>query len=278
MGWFDIHAHLTHARMRDDLDQVFARARDAGVSRIISNGLYPADNEAVLALAEREPLVRPALGFYPVDAVLADMQAASEAQSVAPSAAELGKLRRAEVSTAEEGIASVEANLDRAFAVGEIGLDGHWVPEAFWPEQERVFRRLVTLAMEADKAVIIHTRKREARALEILLDLGATRVAWHCFGGKVKLARRVAEAGHYLSIPANARRSQSFTRMLETLPREQLLLETDCPYLGPVPGERNEPANVSGTAVYAAELWGLDLVAVESQLASNFERLFGEPP
>jgi Tat protein secretion system quality control protein TatD with DNase activity len=87
--------------------------------------------------------------------------------------------------------------------------------------------------MDAWKPMIVHTRRRERRALEILTELGARRVCWHCFGGKAKLARAVAEAGHWLSIPANARRSESFTRMLETLPRERLLLETDCPYLGP---------------------------------------------
>ena len=95
----------------------------------------------------------------------------------------------------------------------------------------------------------------------------------------MKLARRIAEHGHYLSIPANARRSESFTRMLETLPRERVLLETDCPYLAPEPGARNEPANVAGTA----RLRGRDLGRVRSAtrtalLADNFARLFGVAP
>ena len=268
MGWPDIHAHLTHPRLWPDVDAVLARAQAAGVGCIVSNGLDPTDNEAVLALAERSPLVRPALGFYPVDAVMAAMQRDGGADT---------PTRSREAVDPEAAIDYLEANIERAFAVGEIGLDGYWVPERFWPQQDAVFRRLVTLAIEADRPIIIHTRKREPRALEILRELAAPRVVWHCFGGKVKLARQIAEAGHYLSIPANARRSQSFTRMLETLPRERLLLETDCPYLSPEPGERNEPANVAGTAAYAAELWHVDIAEVKTRIEANFEQLFRAP-
>jgi len=267
VGLFDVHAHLTHPRMAPDQDAVLARARAAGLTTIVSNGLNPSDNDAVLALAARDPLVRPALGFYPVDTVLLRMRADG-----------VDYPREGDEHSAEEGVAYLRANVERAFAVGEIGLDGHWVPERYWPEQEAVFRSLVELALAADKAIIIHTRKREARTLEILDELGATRVDWHCFGGKVNLARQIAERGHYLSIPANARRSESFTRMLQTLPRDRILLETDCPYLSPNREERNEPATVAGTAAYAAELWGVSDSDVQEQLSANFERLFGVAP
>jgi TatD DNase family protein len=267
MGLFDVHAHLTHPKLAGDCDAVLARARAAGLTTIISNGLNPTDNDAVLALAARDPLVRPALGFYPVDTVLNEMRAAG-----------VDYPREGEECSAEEGIAYVRDHVERSFAVGEIGLDGHWVSESFWPAQERAFRALVTIALEADKPIIIHSRKREARAFEILQELGATRVCWHCFGGRVKLARRIAERGHYFSIPANAARSESFTRMLETLPREQILLETDCPYLAPDPGARNEPANVAATAAYAAKLWSMPKEALQALLAESFERLFRAPP
>lgn len=267
MGLSDVHAHLTHPRLIDDVDDVIERARAAGLTTIVSNGLNPADNDAVLALAERAPMVKPALGFYPVDTVLEAMLAAG-----------VDYPRDAETCSADAGIDYLKANVERAFAIGEIGLDGHWVPEAFWAQQEDVFCQLVELAMAHDKAIIIHTRKRERRALELLQELGAERVNWHCFGSKVKLARRIADAGHYLSIPANARRSESFTRMLQTLPRDRILLETDCPYLSPEPGERNEPAHVAGTLQYASQLWEVDADAAREQLGANFTRLFHVSP
>jgi TatD DNase family protein len=267
VGLFDVHAHLTHPELAGESSTVLARARAVGVTTIVANGLNPRDNQAVLELSRREPMVKPALGFYPVDTVLQPMRAAG-----------VDYPREGEECSAEEGIAYLQTHIDQAFAVGEIGLDGYWVPEAFWPEQERVFRALVRLALDADKPIIIHTRKREARTLELLDELGATRVNWHCFGGKVKLARRIAERGHYLSIPANARRSESFTRMLETLPRDRILLETDCPYLAPEPGTRSEPADVAGTVAYAARLWSMSEIEAAASLARNFERLFGIPP
>ena len=267
MGLADVHAHLTHPRLLAEIEPILERARNAGVTTIISNGLNPLDNAAVLALAKRHAMVRPALGFYPVDTVLPQMRAAGVAYP-----------HEGQECSPEDGVAYVRAHMDQAFAVGEIGLDGHWVPERFWPDQESVFRQLVSLAMEADKPIIIHSRKREPRALEILEEVGARRVDWHCFGSRVKLARRIAAQGHFLSIPANARRSESFTRMLETLPRSQVLLETDCPYLGPEPGSRNEPANVAATVAYAAEIWRLPIEDATAQLSENFERLFGVAP
>lgn len=267
MALFDVHAHLTDSRLIANIDQVLARAQEANVGSIISNGLNPADNQAVLDLAQRFVIVKPALGLYPVDAVLQEMRKSGEDYP-----------HQREIWPAEEAIGWVSERVERAFAIGEIGLDGYWVKEAFWPAQERAFVALVELALRADKPIIIHTRKRERRALELLDELGARRVNWHCFGGRVSLAREIAGRGHYLSIPANARRSESFTQMLRSLPRKQLLLETDCPYLGPDRNTTNEPSNVRHTAAYAAELWNTSLGDVERQLADNFFRLFQAEP
>lgn len=267
MGLFDVHAHLTQPGLAEDEAGVLARAAAAGLTTIVANGLNPVDNERVRALATRTPLVKPAFGFYPVDTVLAELQALG-----------VDYPRDAPACSAEEGIGWVREHAEEAFAIGEIGLDGHWVPESLWARQEDVFCRLVEIALAADKPIVVHTRRREQRAFDLLKELGATRVCWHCFGGRVKLARRIAEHGHHLSIPANARRSEAFTRMLETLPRERVLLETDCPYLAPEPGTRNEPANVAHTAAYAAELWDATPDAVAAQLATNFAVLFREAP
>jgi TatD DNase family protein len=267
MGLADVHAHLTHPRLLEDVCDVIDRARAAGVTSIVCNGLNPGDNERVRALAQRFPEIRPAYGLYPVDAVLPEMRAQGVEYP-----------REGPEAPAKEAVEWVRAHAAEAIAVGEIGLDGYWVPESLWHRQEEVFRELVLVGLELDKPLIIHTRKRERRTLEILQELGVKRVNWHCFGGKVNLARTIAEHGHYLSIPANARRSESFTRMVQTLPRDRILLETDCPYLSPERDQRNEPATVAGTARYVSELWGVAPAEVEGQLAENFERLFGVAP
>ena len=267
VGLADVHAHLTHSKLLPDVDAVLARARAAGLTTIVSNGLNPRDNAATLALAARHPIVKPALGFYPVDTVLAEMVAQG-----------VDYPRDDEPVSTADGIGWLRDHVEQAFAVGEIGLDGYWVPESLWDAQEAAFRALVRIALDAGKPIVVHTRKRERRTLEILEELGVTRVNWHCFGGKVNLARQIAERGHYLSIPANARRSESFTRMLQTLPRERILLETDCPYLSPNREERNEPATVAGTAAYAAEIWGVGIDDVVRITSDNFARLFGVAP
>lgn len=268
MGLFDVHAHLTDARLAAREADVLANARAAGVTTIVSNGLNPADNEQVRALAARDPIVRPAFGLYPVDAVLPEMLAMGVDY----------ERPDAEPVSGEEGVAWVEANVGEAVAVGEIGLDRYWVPAPLWARQEELFRRLVRLAIEANKPMIVHSRKAEPRMLEVLTQEGATKVDWHCFGGKVKLGRRIGEHGHWLSIPANAFRSESFRALVRDLPRERVLLETDCPYLGPERGELNEPCNVVRTVALAAETWGWPEERVVAQLEQNFEALFGFAP
>ncbi len=266
MALHDVHAHLTHPRFGGDAPAAVQRAREAGLSRVISNGLNLDDNLAVRSLAEAEDIVRPAFGLYPVDAVLPEMHAAG-----------VDYPRTPDEHTAEDVVAWVRAHGAGAVAIGEIGLDGHWVPEAFWDRQEQVFRSLVQVALDLDRPIILHSRKREARCFEILQEMGVRRADFHCFGGRVKLAVRIAAAGYHLSIPANARRNQAFAAMLRKAPRSQLLLETDCPYLSPdrdaMP--RNEPASVAVTAGLAAELWEETDEAVAEIFEANYHALFG---
>lgn len=269
LGWFDVHAHLTDRRLAAQEEAVLARARDAGVTTILSNGLNPSDNQAVAALANRSGgLVRPCFGLYPVDAVLPEMDA-------------LGvdyKRDGEEAVSGEDAVAWVREHLDECVAVGEIGLDWYWVPESLWPRQEALFRALVELAMAADKPIIIHTRKAERRAFEVLVEMGATKVNWHCYSSRVKLGLQIAAHGHWLSIPANVRKAENFSALVRRLPRDKILLETDCPYLGPTRGELNEPANVLETARFAAEAWDCSMDEVQNQMGENFEALFGFSP
>ena len=265
----DAHAHLTHPRLRDDVDAVLDRARDAGVTRVIANGLNYSDNLAVQALSRRRPdIVRPAYGLYPVDAVLEEMTAAGVDYPRDP-----GEIR------AEETIAWVREHAGEAIAIGEVGLDGKWVPSEFWPLQEQRFCAMVELALAADRPLIIHSRKRELRCFELCRELGAERVLFHAYSSKLKLAQRIAEAGYYLSVPSNARRADQYGALVRKIPRERLLLETDAPYLSPDRERwpRNEPATVAETVAFAAEVWSEPAPSAAQVFADNYERLFREP-
>jgi predicted metal-dependent TIM-barrel fold hydrolase len=168
VGLFDVHAHLTSSRFDADRTAVIERAAQAGVTTIISNGLNVSDNEKVLALAAEQPLVRAAFGLYPVDAVLPEMLA-------------LGvDYPRDDVAqhSPEETLEWIRRHADRAVAIGEIGLDHYWVPEALWQRQEQIFRQFVALAMELDLPIIIHTRKAERRTFEILLGIAILIKPW----------------------------------------------------------------------------------------------------
>ncbi|MCP5152206.1 MAG: TatD family hydrolase [Ectothiorhodospiraceae bacterium] len=260
--YVDVHTHLTHARFAGEVEATIERARRAGLGAIVVNGLEPRSNRQILAMAEREPLVRPALGIYPIDAVC----------NLLPADFTL-EVERFDVDAEIEFIDTMAA-AGRLAAVGECGLDGHWVGEETFGEQERVFEALVDIGIRHRLPVIIHTRKREVRAAEILRHLGARRVDFHCYGGKVRNALRWAdEDGWWFSIPANARRSESFTKMLRELPPERILTETDAPYLAPEPGQRSEPARVVGTVDYLAELRGWSIEQARDRVWANWVAL-----
>ena len=262
MSYVDVHTHLTHERFAEDAEEAIARAEQAGLGAIVVNGLEPVSNRAILEMSERHPVVRPALGIYPIDAVCNQL----------PEDFTLD-VERFDVDAEIAFIAEMAA-AGRLTAIGECGLDGHWVGEDTFAEQERVFEALIGIAMDNDLPAIIHTRKREVRAAEILRGLGATRVDFHCYGGKVKNALRwAAEDGWWFSVPANARRNEAFAKMLRELPPERILTETDAPYMSPEPGVRSEPAAVVGTVAYLAELRGWSVDEARAQVWRNYEAL-----
>jgi TatD DNase family protein len=263
--YVDVHAHLVHPAFENREDEIAERALAAGVRRVIVNGLEPRSNRAILALCERHENLLPALGIYPVEAIAHLIDRASWTHPWEPPAP-------FDVDAEVDFIASVA---DRIAAVGECGLDAYW-ETAHMAEQERVLRRLIEVALKADKPLILHTRKAEERTFAILKEMNVKRADFHCFGGKAKLGVQIAEAGYHLSIPPVVVRADSFQRLVQKLPLESLLTETDCPYMGPT-SDTNEPANVPLGVAKMAELRGLTADDMAAQLRSNFETLFKLP-
>lgn len=267
-GFVDVHTHLIHPRFAEDADEAAVRAREAGVTAVIVNGLEPRSNRAVLELCERYEHLHAAMGIYPVDASAHAIAAEGWDHPFDPPA----------VFDLDAEIAFIDANADRIIAVGEVGLDRHWVKsEAALQAQDDVLRKLCEVAKRHDLPVILHTRKAEQATLDLLLEMGVEKADFHCYGGKSKLAVKIAEAGYYISIPPAVVRSQQFQSYARKLPMDRILTETDAPYMGPRPGERNEPAFVPEGVAAIAAARGEDVESVAAAVADNFERLFGVP-
>ena len=263
-GYVDVHAHLIHEDFAGEEDQVANRALDAGLQLVIVNGLEPVSNRAVLELCSRHNHLAPALGIYPVDAIAGKIDRESWEHPFPPP----------DSFDVDAEIDFIDSVADRLVAVGECGLDRYWIQDQM-EEQERVLRRLCEVAQKHDLPVILHSRKAELRTFEILQEMGVRKADFHCFGGKLKLAKRIADAGYYLSIPPVVERAESFQRMASVLPLNRILTETDCPYMGPDRGERNEPANVPRGVQAIALARGESLAAVRSQIRENARVLFG---
>ena len=255
----DSHCHLAGPEFADDLDAVVGRARAAGVARAFV--ILAADDETELAQARkveaRWPDVRFAIGVHPH---------AAGKFSVDPAGA---------VTTTEAAIAA--RPLTRA--VGEIGLDYHY---DFSPRdvQQEVFRAQLRLARRAHLPVVIHTREAEADTFRLLEEESAGDVGgvFHCFTGGPQMARRALDSGFHISLAGIV----TFPRALElhevarTVPLDRLLVETDSPFLAPVPyrGTRNEPGRVGRVIEAIAELRGLAAHAVAEATLENFRQVF----
>eukprot|EP00968_Pinguiococcus_pyrenoidosus_P023492 scaffold3825_cov225-Pinguiococcus_pyrenoidosus.AAC.4 len=272
-GWkpvfVDTHCHLVHRRFPPaEAAAAIARASEKRVGFVVVNGLEAASNREVLEFCKAHPNALPACGIYPLDACANAMSKLSFEDFTPPApwdvSAELKWLRE-------------RARAGDIVALGEVGLDRHYTQdEACLQEQEQVLREVFDIAVESDLPVILHTRKAESRVLEMLQEQQVQRAIFHCYMGKKKLAQRIAEAGYYISIPsAIARPHDTFVTMARSVPLERILTETDAPYMGPVKGERNEPATIPSAVQTIADVRGEAIEDVARQIHQNFCDVFG---
>ena len=247
----DTHAHLTDGAFSEDLPEVVDRARSVGVAAVVVVTETAEEIRHVLELSERFPdWVRPAAGLFPT---VLDID---EAQRV----------RRL-----------IRENRDDLFAVGEVGLDLWKVQDPDEREQQReIFARFVELAMEVDLPLNVHSRSAGRQTIELLLQMGASRVQMHAFDGRASKALPGAEAGFYFSVPPSIVRSAQKQKLVRRLPLENLLVETDSPVLGADPGVRNEPAEVIRSIRAIAELKNVSQQEVCEVTSRNAVRLYGE--
>ena len=252
----DSHAHLDMEEFDLDREEVLARARKAGVHTIVSLGLVDEKQsyEKAFRLVESRPELFTALGCHPHDAKIFD-------------------------GWGGETRLKVLAVRPRLLAIGEIGLDYHYNLSP--PEVQRdVFRRQIRVARELRIPVIVHHRDAPFDLLEILEDEEVSEVGgiWHSFTADLGTAERAMERGFLVSFSGivTFKSASALREVARQLPLDRILVESDCPYLAPVPhrGRRNEPAFVPETARCLAELKGLPLEVVERATDENFRRFF----
>jgi TatD DNase family protein len=254
----DSHCHLDFPDFASELDDVVARARAAGIARMVTISTRVRRFAGVLAIAERFPDVYCSVGTHP--------------------------------HYAHEELDITAANLvahtrhPKVVALGEAGLDYHY-DRSPRDAQERGFRAHIAAARETGLPLVIHSREADAdtaRILEEETGQGALPAVLHCFTGGADLARRAIALGLSISFTGilTFKNSTALRAIAAELPADRILIETDAPYLAPLPfrGKRNEPAYVVETAKVLAETRGVSFDEIAQQTSENFFHLFGKVP
>ena len=253
----DTHAHLDAPEFEGEVEAVIARAAEAGIDRIITigaTGRGVAASRAAVAIAERFPSVWATVGVHP--------HSAGEPF-------DLGELPEL-------------AKHPRVVAIGEMGLDFYrdFAPRA---GQERWFRAQVELAIQVKKPIVIHSREAGEDCIKILQELRAERVGgvFHCFAENAEFAARLRQMNFLVSIPGSItfKKNDSFREIVRGIPLEQIMVETDSPYMAPEPhrGKRCESSFMLRTAMKVAEIKGVSLEELAKVTTQNAERLFRLP-
>ena len=251
---FDTHAHLNDKQFAGDLDAVFRRMSEAGVTRVLCAAYDINSSEETAAMAGQRPGVVASVGVHPHDAE----------------------------DVPGDYLARLEhlAGLPGVVALGEMGLD-YYRDLSPRPVQQRVFREQLALVRELNKPVIIHARDAFGDMLEILRQDGISPAGgvMHCYSGSWEVARECMAMGFFISLagPVTFKNAVKLKDVAVKVPLERLLIETDCPYLAPEPfrGRRNEPAHVRYVAEHIAELRGITLEQVAVATTANAQKVFG---
>ena len=256
----DAHAHIeiitNSAPDAPEIGKVLADAKSVGIDRIVQVGYSAEQSEWGVKLAEHWPNVLAAVALHPNEApVVADLEA------------DLSKIE--ELSTHP-----------RVRAIGETGLDFFRTEPALQERQKYSFRRHIELAKSVNKALVIHDRDAHRAVLDLLTEEGAPeKTIFHCYSGDAEMARECIEKGYILSFAGTLtfKNAPALREAVKLVPIDQLLVETDSPFLAPMPhrGALNTPAQIPTILRFMAEERGEDVDELADAISNNCERLFG---
>ncbi|MBL69044.1 MAG: DNAase [Verrucomicrobiales bacterium] len=261
--FYDTHAHLTFPDFAEEIDQVLSRAADAGITRIVTIGTDLDSSRRAVALAEKHEGIYAVVGWHPND-----LESAPD--DVCPDLREL-------------------CAHEKVVAIGETGIDHYRLPssrggsvvdDAVWKERQiRVFRQQLDLAVELKRNVVIHQRVALKPTLEIFEQYASrVRGQFHCFVDDVASMQRVVELGSLISFTGilTFKNAKDVRETLAATPEDRFMLETDSPFLAPVPyrGKRCEPAYVKEIAAIAAEVRGCSLKKLSGETCATARDFF----
>lgn len=251
----DTHAHLDSPKFDNDREEVISRAQEAGIDTIVNIGFNRETIPSTMSLAEKYSFIYAVVGWHPTDAI--DMRL-------------------------EEDLAWIERLCahPKVVAIGEIGLDYYWdtSPKEI---QHTVFREQIRLARSLNKPIVIHNRDAHDDIVRLLKEEKASEVGgiMHCFSGSWETAKKCLDMNFHISFggPVTFKNARVPKEVLERVPLDRLLLETDAPYLAPHPhrGQRNESAYVRLVAETAAEIKGISMEEVANITSQNGRRCLG---
>jgi TatD DNase family protein len=252
----DSHCHLNYKGLVEQQGDILARARDSGVSAMLNISTREREWDEVIGLAEQEPDVWASVGIHPHET---DQHIGIDAAKLIERAAH-----------------------PRVVAIGETGLDFYY-DHSDRAQQGLSFREHITASRDTGLPIIIHTRDAEAETAEILRDemsKGAFTGVIHCFTASAEFARTALDLGLYISLSGivTFKNAQDLQSVAKWLPSDRLLVETDAPFLAPIPhrGKTGEPAFVADTARYVAQLRGVDADILAKETSDNFYSLFSK--
>ena len=250
--YFDTHAHLDDEAFEADREELIAQFRSAGIELVLNPGCERASSERAAALAARHEEIYFAVGIHPEELS----------------------------AYTEENLAKTLALSEdpKCLAIGEIGLDYYW-DDSQKERQKELFHRQLSFAREKDLPVIVHDREAHGDCLEIVRQYPGLRGVFHCYSGSAETARELLRLGWYLGFdgPVTYKNARKLPEVLAVCPPERILLETDSPYLAPVPmrGKRNDPRNLSHICAKVAEFKSMDPEELADLTLRNGKSLFG---
>jgi len=256
----DSHCHIDARQFDADRDEVVERAREVGVDVMLTIGTgdpHTDDFRKAIDLAEKYDNVYAAVGVHPHDSKLYNDEA-------------------------ENHLLELINSSKKAIAWGEIGVD-YYYDHSPRDVQIEVFRRQIRKARDLNFPIIIHSRDANDETVQILTDecgyVGFRGGIMHCFGGTPQMARELMDIGFLISFAGNVtfKKAENLREAARVVPLDKLLVETDCPFLAPVPmrGKRNEPAFVAHTATFLANLHGVPVEQLADRTSANFLEFFG---